>query len=243
MLIFYPFLKCYNVFGHIPYFLNGSAAFDIKGIKDILSFCTDCILICDIISDCPHLLPVELFGVEEHSVVQVSLINVKVHHTWVRSSDLCNVGVTESSSYLSSLAPVFDLSLNAWISAFYNTCDNSVSLASSLKVCNSFSNSTAGIAFTKPCSNVCVIIIQSFQLLNVYQNNRNVKVTDCRQHIVGCSVGQHLKENKVNVCCTEFISCNHRLLFGCYHSSINDLYSIRNCFLKCFILSFKLRYQ
>ena len=189
MLILYPFLKCYNIFCHIPYFLNCSAALNIKGVQNILSFCTNCILICDIIRNCPHFFPVKLFGIKEHSVVQVGLINVKIHHTWVRSSNLGNICVTESSSYLSCFTPVFNLSLNIWISAFYNTSDNSMSLSSSLKVSNSFSNSTAGISFAEPCSNVCVIVIQSFQLLNIYQNNRNIQVTDCRKHVVGCSVG------------------------------------------------------
>ena len=189
MFVLYPFFKSNNVFGHIPYFLNGAAALNIECIKDILCFCPDCLLICNIISDRPHLLPVELFCVEEHSVIEVCLINIQIHHTRIWSSDLRNVSLTESSSYLSSLAPVFDLSLNAWISAFYNTCDNSVSLAGSLKVSNSFSNSTAGISFAEPCSNVCVIVIQSFQLLNIYQNNRNIQVTDCRKHVIGCSVG------------------------------------------------------
>ena len=110
-----------------------------------------------------------------------------------------------------------------------------MSLSSSLKVSNSFSNSTAGISFAEPCSNVCVIVIQSFQLLNIYQNNRNIQVTDCRKHVVGCS--------EINVCCTEFIPSSHRLFFCCYHSSIDDFYGIRNCFLKCLVLSLKLWYQ
>ena len=118
-----------------------------------------------------------------------------------------------------------------------------MSLASSLKVSNSFSNSTAGISFTQPCSDVCVIVIQCFQFLNVNQNNRYIQVTDCRKHIVRCSICQHLKEYQVYICCTEFISGFHRLLFCCYHSSVNDLYGIRNCLLECLILSFKLRYQ
>ena len=145
MFILYPFLKGYHIFCHIPYFLNGSAAFDLKGIQDFLSFCTDCILICNIISNGPHFLPVELFGIQEHSVVQVCLINIEIHHTRIWSSDLCDIGITESSSYLGCLTPVFDLCLNSRISPFYNTCDHRMSLACSLQVCYSFAYCTACI--------------------------------------------------------------------------------------------------
>ena len=209
VLGFYPFLECYNIFCHIPYFFDCAATFDIKSIQNILCFCTNCFFVCDIISNSPHFFPVKLFGIQEHSVIQVGLINVQIHHTRIRSSDLSNVSITKSSSYLSCLAPVFDLSLNSRIAAFYNTCDNSMSLAGSFKVSNSFSNSTTCITFAQPCCDICVIIIQCFQFLNVYQNNRNIKITNCRKHIVRCSISQHLKEYKVNISCTEFVSCFH----------------------------------
>ena len=236
MFVLYPFFKSNNVFGHIPYFLNGAAALNIECIKDILCFCPDCLLICNIISDRPHLLPVELLGVEEHPVVQVGFVDVQVHHAGVRTADLRNVSLTESSSYLSSLAPVFDLSLNCRISALYNTCDNGMSLAGSLKVSYSFANSAACVALAQPGSNVGVLIIQCFDLLNI-------KVTDCRKHVVGCCVCQHLKKYKINICRTEFISCFHCLLFCCNHSTVDDLYCIRDCFLECSILTFKFRHQ
>lgn len=145
MLIFYPFFKCYHIFRHIPYFLNCSAAFDLKGIQNFLSFCTDSIFICNIISNSPHFLPVKLFCIQEHSVVQICLINIEIHHTRIRSSNLCDISITESSSYLSSLTPIFDLCLNSRISTFYNTCDHRVSLACSLQVCHSFAYCTACI--------------------------------------------------------------------------------------------------
>ena len=243
MLVFYPLLKSNYIFCHIPYFLNGAAALNIECIKDILCFCPDCLLICNIISDRPHLLPVELFCVEEHSVIEVCLINIQIHHTRIWSSDLRNVSLTESSSYLSSLAPVFDLSLNCRISAFYNACDNRMSLACSLKVSNCLAYSTACIAFTQPGGNVSVLIIQRFDLLNVYKNNRNIQITDRRKHVVGCCVCQHLKKYKVNICCTELISCHHCLLFCCHHSAVNDLYCIRDRFLECVVLCLKFRHQ
>ena len=243
MFVFYPFLECNNVFCHIPYFFDRAAILNIKSIKNILCFCTDHFFICDIVSNRPHFFPIKLFGVQEHSVVQVCLIDVKVHHTRIRSSDLSDIGIAESSSYLCSLAPVFDLCLNSRISTLNYTCNNSMSLACSFQIGNCFTYSTAGISFTKPCSDICVIIIQCFELLNVHKNNRNIKITDCREHIVGCRIGQHLKKYDINVCSTEFISGFHRLLFCCYHSSIDDLYCIRDCFFECLILSFKLRYQ
>ena len=243
MLVFYPFLKSNNVFSHIPYFLDRAAALNIECIKDILCLCTDCFLVCDIISDRPHLLPVELFCVEEHSVIEVCLINIQIHHTRIWSSDLCNVSLTESSSYLSSLAPVFDLSLNCRISAFYNACDNRMSLACSLKVSNRLAYSTACIAFTQPGGNVSVFIIQRFQFLNVHKNDRNIKITDCRKHVVGCCIGQHLKKYKINICCTEFVPSFHSLLFCGNHSTVDDLYCTRKCFLERIILCFKFRYK
>ena len=243
MLVFYPLLKGNHIFCHIPYFFDCAAAFDLKSIQNVLSFCTDCVFICDIVCNRPHLFPVKLLGIKEHSVIEVCFINVQIHHSRIWSADLRNVSLTKSSSDLSSLAPVFNLCLNSRISAFYHTCDHRMSFACSLKVCNSFAYSSAGIAFSQPGSNICMLIIQSFQLLDVYQHYRNIQIADCRKHIIRCSIGQHLKEYKINVCSAESVPCLHCLFLGCHHSSVNDLYRIRNCFFECSILCLKLRYQ
>ena len=236
MLIFYPFLECNNVFRHIPYFFDRAAILNIKSIKNILCFCTDCLFICDIVSDRPHFFPVKLFGVQEHSVIQVCLIDVKIHHTRIRSSDLSDIGIAESSSYLCSLAPVFDFCLNSRISALNYTCNNSMSLACSFQIGNCFTYSAACISFAKPCSDICVIIIQCFKLLNVHKNNRNIKITDCWKHVVGGSVGQHLEKYQINICCTELISGFHSLLLCGNHSAVNNLYGIWKSFFECCIL-------
>ena len=159
MFVFYPFLECNNVFCHIPYFFDCAAVLNIKSIKNILCFCTDCFFICDIISDRPHFFPVELFGVQEHSVVQVCLINIKIHHTRIWSSDLSDVSITESSSYLCSSAPVFDFCLNSRISALNYTCNNSMSLACSFQIGNCLTYSAACIAFTEPGCDIGMLII------------------------------------------------------------------------------------
>ena len=71
LLVFYPLFERNNVFCHLPYFFDASAALDIKCVQDILCLRTDRLLVCNIVGDRPHLLPVELFCVQVHSSVQI----------------------------------------------------------------------------------------------------------------------------------------------------------------------------
>ena len=97
-----------------------------------------------------------------HPSVQVGLVDIEVHHTRIRSSDLSDVCIAESSSDLSCTAPVLDLFLNARVSAFYDACDHGMSLAVALKVCHHLAYSAACIAFAQPGCDVCVVIIKCF---------------------------------------------------------------------------------
>ena len=242
-LVLNPFLKSHDIFCHFPYFFDTSSALDIEGVEDILCFRADRVLICDIVGDSPHLLPVELLGVKMHSSVQVGLVDIKVHHTRIRSSDLRNIGIAESSSYLSRAAPVFDLRLDSGIPALYNAGDNRMSLAVSLQVGNHLAYSSAGIAFAEPGSDICVVVVKSFQFLNVYKNYRHIQILHCGKHVVGCSVGQKLEEYKVNVCRAEKISRCLGLFLGGNHSAVDDLYCVGKSLLERLILRLEFRHQ
>ncbi len=61
------------------------------------------------------------------------------------AADLGKVGVTEAAAYLSSPAPVFDLSLHLRVSAFDHAGDNGMSLACALQVGNCLAYGTTGI--------------------------------------------------------------------------------------------------
>ena len=118
-----------------------------------------------------------------------------------------------------------------------------MSLAVSLQIGNHLAYSSAGIAFAKPGSDICVIVVKSFQFLNVYKNYRYIQILHCGKHIVGCSVGQKLKEYKVNVCRAEKISRCLGLFLGSDHSAVDNLYSIGKSLLERLILRLKLRHQ
>ena len=88
-----------------------------------------------------------------------------------------------------------------------------------------------------------MIIIQSLEFLDIDKNNRNIQISHCRKHIVGCSVGQKLQEHQVNICRTELVPSLLGLLFCRDDTAVNDLYRIRDRFLERLILSLKFRHQ
>ena len=118
-----------------------------------------------------------------------------------------------------------------------------MSLSISLKVSYHLTYSAAGIAFAKPGSNVCVVIIQRFQLLDIDQNHRNVQILHCRKHIVGCGVGQKLHKHQIYVCRAEQIARCLGLLLGGNHTAVDNLYGIGKCLFECLILGFEFRNQ
>ena len=103
---FYPLFKSNDIFCHIPYGLYRCTALDVKGIQNLLCLDADCGLICNRIRDCPHFLPVELFGIEAHTVVEVCLIDIQIHHARIRTANLCDIGIAESSADLCCAAQI-----------------------------------------------------------------------------------------------------------------------------------------
>ena len=178
-----------------------------------------------------------------HPSVQVGLVNIEIHHTRIRSSDLCDIRIAESSSHLSRAAPFPDLFLNARISALNDACDHGMSLAIALKVCNHLAYSAAGITFTQPGRDVRVVIIQGLYLLYIYKDNRHIQILYSRQHIVGCCVCKELHDHQVNVRRAELVARFLGLLFCRHHAAVDDLNGIRDRLLERLILSLELRHQ
>ena len=121
----------------------------IEGIMNIRNFiCNSCILITDLISNSPHTLPVKLLGVETEFTIEIRLIDVEIHHTWVWPSNLSNIGLAESATNLSRTTPLLNLSLYIWITALDHTSDHIMTHIIAIQISHHFANSTACIEFT-----------------------------------------------------------------------------------------------
>ena len=243
LLVLHPLLKSHHILRHIPDLLDGAAALDVEGVQNVLRFGADRFLIGDVVRDRPHLLPVELLGVQEHTVIQVCLIDVEIHHTGIGTSDLSQVRVAETSADLRSLAPVLDLRLNGRISAFHHTGDDRMALSGSFQVSHTFADSAAGIQFAQPGRRIGIGIVRRFLLLDIHQHDRHIQVPDCRKHVVGCGVGQQLHDHQVHVRRAELVPCRHGLLLGGHQTAVDDVHGIRQRLFECLILGFKFRYQ
>ena len=240
-LVFHPLLEGNDIFRHVPYLLYGTATLDIKGVKDILCLCPDGSLIGDVIGNRPHLLPVKLFGVEPHTMIQVRLVNIQVHHTGIGTTDLCDVRITETTAYLCGTAPVLNLCLHLRVTTLYDTSDHCRALAGTVQVCDHLTDGATGIQLSQPDGDVRLLIIRSQFLLYVHDDYRYIEVTHCRQHIIRGAIGQHLQDDQVDISGTELITCHHRLLLGGHHTTVNHFHRIGDSLLKCLILCLKLR--
>ena len=196
MLILNPLLNCNNIFCHIPNLLDGAAALNVEGIQNILCLGTDGSFIGDGVGDGPHLLPVELLGVEEHPVVQVGFVDVQVHHAGVRTTALCQIGVTEAAAHLSGTTPVLALGLHLRVAALDHAGDDGVTLASTLQVGHHLAHGTTGIQLAQPSGGVGIGVVRGFLLLDIHQYHGYVQVAHGGQHIVRGSVGQQLQNDK-----------------------------------------------
>ena len=243
VLILHPLFEGHHILSHVPDFFNSTATLNLEGVEDILSLGTDSCLVSDVIGNRPHLFPVKLLGVDKHPVVEVGLIDIEVHHTRVGTSDLGNVGITESATYLCCTTPVLNLCLYLRITAFHHTSDHSMALASTLQVCHHLPHSTTGIELSEPRGDIGLLIVRCLFLLYIDQYHWYVQVTHSRQHIIRGTVGEQLQDDEVYVGSTELVTCSHRLFFRGHHPTIDNLYCIWQCLLKSFILSFKLWYE
>ena len=69
LLVLHPLLEGHHILRHVPYLLDGTATLDVEGSQDVLGLGTDGRLVGDVVGYGPHLLPVELLGIDEHAMV------------------------------------------------------------------------------------------------------------------------------------------------------------------------------
>ena len=79
-------------------------------------------------------------------------------------------------------------------------------------------------------------VIGRLELLDVDNDNGNVKVSDGGKDVIGRGVCEHLQKHKVHISRAELIPRNHGLFFGCYHPAVNDLDRIGKCFFERLVL-------
>ena len=235
-----PLLKCDNVAGHIPDLLHRAAALNIEGVQNVLRLGTDGVLVGDVVGDGPHLLPVKLLGVEPHTVVQVRLIDVQIHHTGVRAADLRKVRITEAAAHLRGLAPVVDFGLHGGVTALDNAGDDGVALTGALQISDHLADSAAGVQLTQPGGGVGVGVVGGLLLLHVDEDDGHVEVAHGGQHIVRGSVGQQLQNDKVNVGGAELIARGHGLLLGGDDAAVDDLDGVGQRLFEGGVLALKL---
>ena len=243
LLVLDPLFESDHVFSHVPHLFDGSAALDVEGVQDVLCFGTDGVLIGDIVGDGPHLLPVKLLGVDPHSVVEIGLVDVEVHHAGIRSSDLSQVGVAESPADLSCSAPLVDFFGHIGIATLDDARNNCVALSGALKVRDHLADRAAGVELAQPCRCICIGVIRRLELLYVDQNHRHVHVANGGKHVVRSRIGQKLADDQVDVRRAELVARRLGQLFGRADSAVDDLDRVRNGLLKCLVLALKLRNQ
>ena len=167
LLVFHPLLERHYVFRHIPYFIYRAAAFNLERIEYILCLRADSRLVGHMVGDSPHLLPVELLGIEPHTVVEVRLVDIQVHHTGIGTTDLGDVRIAETAAHLCGAAPVFYLALYLGVFAL-QTGDDGMTLARTLQVGYHLAHCAAGVQFTQPCGCIRVLVVRRRQFLHVH---------------------------------------------------------------------------
>ena len=242
LFILNPLLKGHYITGHIPNLFNG-AILNIKGIQNILSLGLNNSFIINIISNSPHLFPIKLLGIEPHSMIEVGFINIKIHHAWVWTTNLSQIGITESPAYLSCSAPILQLSLYSRIATLYYTGNNCMALAGSFQICYHLAYSATSIKLTQPGRNISISIIRSLFLLYINQHYRHIQISNSWQHIVGCCISQKLENNQIYISSTELVTGLHGLLLGSYHTAINQLHSVWQGLFESLILRLELWHQ
>ena len=243
LLILDPLLKGHDILCHVPDLFNGAATLDVESVQNILCLSADGVFIGDVVSDGPHLLPVELLGVEEHPVVQVGFVNVQVHHAGIRTTNLCQIGVAEAAAHLCGTAPVLDLSLHLRVAALDHAGDNGVTLASALQVGHHLADCTAGVQLAQPSGSVRIGVVRGFLLLDVHENHGHVQVAHSGQHIVRSSVGQQLQNDQINVSGAELVACGHGQFLGGDDAAINDFYAVGDGLFEVGVLLLKFGYE
>ncbi len=243
LLVLHPLLKGDHILGHVPDLFDGAAAPNVEGVEDLLGLGADLLLVGDIVGDGPHLLPVELLGVEPHPVVEVGLVDVQVHHAGVGPADLGEIRVTESPAHLRGFAPVGDLGVDLGVAALDDAGDDRMALAGALQVRHHLAHGAAGIEGAEPGGGVGVGVIRRFLLLEVDQHHRHVQIPHGGQHVVGGCIGQQLQDHQIHVGCAELVTGCHGLLLGGDDAAVDELDGVGDARFEVRILALKLGNQ
>ena len=243
LLVLYPLLKGHHVSGHLPDLFHRCAAFYVKGIQYILSLCPDGRLVVYIIGYGPDLFPVKLLCIQMHPVVEVGLVDIEIHHSRIGSSYLGDIRIPEAAAYLSRPAPFLDLLCYPGISSLDDSGYHGMSLAEALEIRHHLSHGSAGIGLSQPLCGARVIVIESLELLYIYEDNGYVQILDCRKHIIGGSIGKKLHEHQVHVSGPELVPCCLGLFLRCDKPAVDNLNGIREGCLEIGILFVKFRYK
>ena len=243
LLVLDPLLEGHHIAGHLPDLFHGAAALDVKGVQNLLGLGTDNSLVGDVVGNSPHLLPVELLGVQPHPVVKVGLVDVQVHHAGVGTADLGQIGIPEAAAYLGSLAPVVDLSLNNRVAALHNAGDDRMALAGALQVGNHLAHSAAGVQLAQPFGGVGILVVGSAQLLHVHQNHRNIQIPHGGQHVVGGGVGQQLQDYQIHIGGAELVAGLLAQLLGGDDAAVHQLHRVGDHGFELLILGLELGHQ
>ena len=174
-------------------------------------------------------------------MVEVGLVNVEIHHTGVRTTNLCDVRIAEAATHLCCTAPVPNLCLYFGVTTLYDTRNHCRTLAGTVQVGYHLTNGATGIELAEPGGDIGLGIVWSQLLLYVDNDDRNIEISDGRQHIIRGTIGEHLQDDEVNVCCAELVASSHRLLLAGHHTAVDNLDGVGQRLLECLILSLKLR--
>ena len=118
-----------------------------------------------------------------------------------------------------------------------------MALAETLKVSDNLAGRAACVADAEPCRDVRGVIVERFHLLQVYDHDRNVQVTDGRKIVVRSRVGEHLQEDDIDVRRAEEVAGFLSLLLGRHHPAVDDLDRVREALLELFVLALELRHE
>ena len=243
LLVLDPLLKGHDILSHVPDLFNGAAALDVEGVQDIFCLGADGGFVSDIVRDRPHLFPVELFGVQPHTVVEVGFVDVQVHHAGVRTTDLCQIGVTEAAAHLCGTAPVLDLGLHLRVTALDHAGNDGVTLAGALQICHHLTHGAAGVQFAQPGGSIGVGIVRGFLLLDIHQHHGYVQVAHGGQHIVRGGVGQQLQNDQINVRGAELVACGHGKFLGGNDAAVHDFHGVGDGLFEVGVLLLKFGHE
>ena len=243
LLVLDPLLEGDHILCHIPDLFDGAAALDIEGVQNVLRLGADRFFIGDIVGDGPHLLPVKLLGVEPHTVVEVGLVDIQIHHAGIGAADLRKVRIAEAAANLRGTAPVGNLGVHFGVAALDDAGDHGVALASALQVGHHLANCAAGIELAQPGGGIGVGIIGGFLLLQVNQHHGHIQIADGGEHVVRGRVGQQLQDDQVHVGGTELVAGFHGLLLGGHKTAVDELHRVGDALFEVCVLCLKLRHQ